>query len=149
MHSLNKKGLAEIVSASLIILVSITAIVLMFGIVSNFTTQLSPEISCSEARINPPVSLIKTCQNDENKLEVTLDRLTNTPISNLQFRIDSSSNSVSYGCGQSCGISCSLQDPLEIKKFYLDITTIQNPSQLILSVDGCLMATEQNIPPCN
>ena len=91
MHSLNKRGLSQIISVLIIMTVSIIGIGIVGASINNITkSNLSPAFSCTQEQINPSVRIQSVCYNELTKtLETNLTRNINENfIGELTFSIN-------------------------------------------------------------
>lgn len=133
MSNLNKKGMASIVQVSLLIMLSVMAISLIWGYVSDLSNsldQLSPAVDC----ISQSSTVTRACVNSDGKVELSVDVGLEEKVSNLDINYLGQS----FVCGQTCG-SCSIIDSQGMKKVYL---STQNPASVqdsvTVSINKCL-----------
>lgn len=134
MSNLNKKGMASIVQVSLLIMLSVMAISLIWGYVSDLSSglenQLSPAVDC----ISQSSTATKACINSDGKIELNIDVGLEEKVSNLDINYLGQS----FVCGQTCG-SCNIIDSQGMKKVYL---STQNPAsvqeRVTVSINKCL-----------
>lgn len=137
MRNLNKKGLSSIVQVSLLTMLSVMAISMVWGYVSDlssdFENQLSPAVDC----ISQESSIASACLNSQGKIELSIDVGIEERISSL----DISYSEESFSCGQTCG-SCSLVDEQGMKKVYVDTQENVNlQDSITASINKCLPET--------
>ena len=145
MFKLNKKGLSDIISTVLIILLILVSVSLIsmsvFKLVKN--PALSPGESCPIIQFNKVVKIYKVCLNQETKdIEITLERNLdeNYLIEELAFVVDKNEKTNKYKCGDQCG-ECKILNPGNIKTYY--ITTQENPDKLSLILNNCVLETKE------
>src|SRR3989344_1590316 len=119
MQNMNNKALSSVISAVIMILISLTAIVLLSSYVIK-TVSLSPQASCTEIQISEPLQVVKACYNANSKdVELTLSRkLNDIELSSISFKISAPEGESEWLCSSLCG-DCDLLDAGETKKYYL------------------------------
>jgi hypothetical protein len=117
MQNLNKKGLSQIVTMVIFIVMVMASIALIGGAVLKLTdkTDLAPFTNCLNLQRNP--STIQTVDFKEGFLEVNVKRSIDE-IYSLDFILETPRGSERYSCSQSCGGHCNLQGPNQEKTFY-------------------------------
>jgi len=142
----NKKGLAGIVTISILILVAVSSSMLLYKIIGNVSNQLSPAFSCTDLKIGNTLSVTDFIQN-ENILEVDVLRsFSKSDIKGFEILVKDSSGSVSkFGCGEICSLSGSCVVPLQGQKktIYLDVTGNQKIDAVGISVNGCSLSLKE------
>ena len=144
MQNLNKKGLSEVVQTSLLILLSISAIITMWGYIGgltgDFKETLSPVVGC----INIDSEAQSACINADGKIEVTLSKALGETITKTEFNL----NGESFICGSNLCQSCTFTQDKNIQTIYLNPETEElNKNNLIVSINDC--APQQFIlDPC-
>jgi len=146
MHSLNKRGLSQIISVLIIMTVSIIGIGIVGASINNITkSNLSPAFSCTQEQINPSVRIQSVCYNELTKtLETNLTRNINENfIGELTFSI----NSESWSCGPVCGGTCTILNPGAQKTYHFsDQSTLQTqPKDISIAINGCFTETKKVI----
>tara|TARA_Y100000310_G_C20608394_1_gene776722 strand:- start:145 stop:585 length:441 start_codon:yes stop_codon:yes gene_type:complete len=146
MQIVNKKGLSNVISVVIIIMLSITLIGILstgiFNILNDPT--LSPSQSCLVLDSKNVLEIEHTCYNDLTKdLEVTVRRSGDKTLflNSIQFTLD---DSITWECGNSCG-TCKLLQPGNSRKYFFN--TIEAKS-LALKANNCLVDLEK-ISICN
>jgi hypothetical protein len=139
---LNRKGVSNLIATMLIILLSIASVGLLWVYVTNtIKPALSPENSCFDFGINPPVKIDSACFNPESEnIEIKLTRsFDSTTLNNLNFIINSNSFSNSWSCSNACN-TCSILNKGESKKYYFnfDSNNTQNLKVYVQS-GNCLI----------
>ena len=133
----NKKGLSQIITMVIFILLSISAVALLIPAVKNLAQQpgeqLSPFISCIQLQQSPSTIQSATYieQGGENYLAITVKRSPIHEIESFDFILETETKSQRLKCGPSCGGSCNIQGLNQEKIFYFDIDNIQNIKLLV------------------
>jgi hypothetical protein len=121
MSSLNKKGISQIVTIVLFIVMLMASIALIASAILSLTKEttdrLAPVTNCLDLQRSPPT--IESAAISEGFLEVSVKRKLNK-ISSLDFIIETSSGTERYTCGYSCGGHCILQGANQEKTFYFE-----------------------------
>ncbi len=150
MHNLNKKGLADIVAVSLLIMLSVAAVALVFGIVNNLTVGLAPAFECTQNQLNG-MRIESACVNEvEDVVEVVVHRPPRADgAQTLSFTVNSGTDEVNYACGgEVCG-SCYVIEELMTNTYYLPITSLDGSVTLVsMGVDTCLLGIQESVPAC-
>jgi len=150
-RKLGKKGLAEVIGAIALILITSAAAVLIAGHVNEVLLsseiQLSSQSTCLDWQSNLVVKMNSACYNSESgDLELVLTRkVTSLEVSQLDFAISSESDSESYSCGNSCG-NCNVLG-LGATKTYYFASEDNIGGRAIVHIDGCRL-DEQEIRVC-
>lgn len=134
---MNKKGVSGVVATLFLILSSIFALSVVGYTVLGYI-DLSPQISCTEAQIQPPVTISSAIYNPDTKeVEVTLQRSLqeSVPVNSLEFTILSDSESNEFSCSDSCG-NCIVVSPGTSEKYYFSVEEFV-PQRVILGISGC------------
>ncbi|MBM3231994.1 hypothetical protein FJZ21_01290 [Candidatus Pacearchaeota archaeon] len=136
MRNLNKKGMSSVVQISLLTILSVTAISMVWGYVSDFSNslnQLSPAVDC----ISQKSKLTSACVNSEGKVKLNIDVGLEEYIYNLNINYLEES----FFCGQTCG-SCSVIDEQGRKVIYINTQENVNLQDTItVSINKCLEET--------
>lgn len=135
---INKKGLVDVVSTVLIILLSFVSVALLFLVVKEFISQpaFSPE-NCVNTGIRPGIEIQRVCYNpSSDETEVTLKRdVDSSNISSLGFKFSNSGNYTNFVCGKGCG-KCFILNAGETNKYYF---SLKGSDSFTLSVNGCVI----------
>ncbi|MFA5020224.1 MAG: hypothetical protein WC533_03945 [Candidatus Pacearchaeota archaeon] len=144
---MNNKAVSEIIVTMLFILLVIASISIIWFSVSKITsTNLSPQLSCTEMKINPPVSINKICDNIETRdIEAVVERSNNEAVllSSLEFVISSDTQREGYTCCADDCPNCEIVRPGQYKKYYFYTENLGENPVFILSVDGCTLESVQ------
>ncbi len=148
---MNKKGMVEVVSIMIIILMVISAISLFFaGYVKNSAINLSPQISCTELRISQPVKIESVCFNSQSgEVKISIHRsLDSSSLNSIKFSLTQDNINEEWECGSTCG-TCKILSSGSTATYYLrEFNAITAPENLIISLDGCITESKQLIA-CN
>ena len=144
----SKRSLSTVVATLIILLLSITAITIIWTAVKNL---ISPEMllapkSCIDFQINSPYELGKICYNSEKK-EVELNLLKKYgkyEITDVFFIVNEEPESTEWRCGSQCQ-NCKL--PETSSKDYFLSPIEQKPKSLTLKINNCILETK-NIGEC-
>lgn len=140
----NKKALSTIIATTVIILISLVAITMLWFSVKKLTERvtMSPEISCFDIKIAPPVTIKSACYNSETqKIQTELKRnLEDIKINSMYILSDANE----WGCGIKCS-QCIILKQGETKKYFFD--SEQNPGKITLKIENCIIETK-NIISC-
>lgn len=138
MITKNKKAISTIIATTIIILVSLVAITMLWSSVKKLTeiVALSPEISCFDTKIAPPVTIKSACYNSETqKIETELKRnLEDIKINSMYILSDANE----WGCGIKCS-QCIILNQGETKKYFLD--SEQKPEKITIKIEKCIIET--------
>ncbi len=143
----SKKALSNIVSTFAILVITI-ACVLVVGIVIKNTTEnilSSPEFTCSNFNIEPPIKTKKACYNPEtNELNIEIEKSIqhNIEIQSIEFIINTEYGTENFICDNSCG-NCEVLEQGS-KTYYFDFQ--EQPKQITLKVHNCILKTKEIIP---
>ena len=145
-----KKSLSTVVATILIVAISIVAIGTIYLVINNliYGVAYSPEFSCKDIKITPPISIRSACYNPStNEIEVSLKRnLNELKIYALEFLINSDEESSRYKCGD-YGCTCTILNAGETKSYLFKTTQITNGKVSII-VNDCLIE-EKIIDTCD
>jgi|GEM_PF-2943009 len=149
MQTLNKRGLAEVVLIVLIIMLSIASITIFSAAFLTPINQLSPEISCTEMKIEQILDLKKACFDSENnQIRVTIERsFDDIEINKINFRVASNQIQEEWCCGGSSCLQCLIQSPGATKTYILPRTFTEEQDLLIIETEQCLLDSIE-IKPC-
>ncbi|MEK6894504.1 MAG: hypothetical protein AABX10_03505 [Nanoarchaeota archaeon] len=137
MYNLSKKGMSSIIQVTLLMALSVMAISLVWGYVSDLSNslenQLSPAVDC----ISQKSKAISACVNSDGKVELSIDVGIEEKISYLDINYIGES----FSCGQTCG-SCNIIDEQSRKKVYINTQEVVNLQDSIsASINKCLPET--------
>ena len=148
----NKKGISEVISSVLIIVLTISSTLFVFGAMNNLLDNpaLSPEYSCPNLKFKAPIEITSACYNSRSEeVEISLYRKkTDLEINKMNFIVSSSSksNSEIYSCSQyaqnSCsGMECKVPTEESSEKYYLvfNSTDINGEKEISVSVNNCII----------
>jgi hypothetical protein len=142
--TINKKALSNIVSTTLLILLSVITVSLVwYFVINTIKPALSPQNSCFDETIKSIIKIESACLNSSSEnIEILLSRsFDNVPLNNLNFIINNVQSSHSWTCSPSCG-SCPLIEKGETKKYYFDSLNLENSTVFIQS-NNCLLASKE------
>lgn len=132
MHSINRKGVSEIVQIASIILLSLVALSLVWIYVSrvsgNSLDQLSPLVDCVQLQ----TKIESACLNSNSEIEVMINKDLTDEIN--EFYLKSESGYESF-CGGTCS-ECNIPDS-GIKKIFLQNSGIQQGDTIYLGLNAC------------
>lgn len=133
MQSLSKKGMSTIIQVSFLTMLSVIALTMIWGYVSDlssdFENQLSPTIDC----ISQESKIFNACVNNDGKIQLNL----NIGIEEDINYIDINYLGESFICGQTCG-SCNLKEEQGKKTIYLDAQVQVNVGDKIaVAINRC------------
>jgi hypothetical protein len=133
----NLRGLSEIISALLIISLAIVAISLLVVVADNLSSRLSPEFSCLELQLRPPITIKRACFNSTTlDTQATLERnLDDTFLASIEFTLDNQA----YSCGPSCGGNCHILNSGNSQTYYFQ----QKADQITISSSGCILNAKE------
>ena len=141
MYSLNKKGLADIITAITLIMFSTIAAVMLAGFANNLLfsseVQLSSEYNCLDYQTALSARIIKACYNVEKKdIELDIETKVSGPkITQLDFTIIKDGESIGYSCSNACG-NCEVQNAGSTKTYYFTSENFES-GKAIAHVSGC------------
>lgn len=143
------KGLLSIIYTIAIILIGLAAVALLginvIKIVNN--PQLGPQTFCTNLQISPPLSILDACYRaSTGDLEIrTLRTNEATQLSDVTFAVSVANERLIWSCGNVCGSSCILQEPGDIKSYYLNINSPVNSVQISVYIGSCDVQTKEII----
>ncbi len=130
----SKKGVSEIITSVLLILVVISAVIVL-SVYINKQVSLSPQLSCAEAKLNPPVTIEKACFNSSSKdTEITLNRVLSSEIKKINLIMQNSSNSSTYAIGENCNSGIMLAQG-ETREYFIS----GNFQSVSVSISNCML----------
>jgi len=143
MQTLNKRGLSNLISNILIILMVIAVI----GTLSAQTFKLinspalSPETSCPLIYSKNIIDIQKSCYNElTQETELRISRTSEKIlISSLKFSYDQET----YSCGNTCG-TCNILEQRETRTYYFP----GNPEEITIFLNNCFMETKRITTNC-
>ncbi|PIN90710.1 hypothetical protein COU57_02615 [Candidatus Pacearchaeota archaeon CG10_big_fil_rev_8_21_14_0_10_32_14] len=149
----DKRALSNVVATFLILLLSMIAIGIVYGTVSNilYSIKYSPTLSCIDIMVKNPIEIVSSCYNAETKkIEVELRRsFGNVEINDLKFHIVSSNlYNLVYSCSsETCG--CTILGQGEIKKYEFDLSSAGENiyESVVINTNDCIIK-ESRINPC-
>jgi len=130
----SKKGVTNIVTSSLLILlVIITASIIFYVVREKVDIQSSPEYSCFNLKLNPPIKIQSTCYNSKSgEVEVNLwYSESSINIDSLYFMFYTGEQDSVWTCGQSCG-GCNVLKMGSSRKYLFAVNEFEtdNPNGL-------------------
>mgnify|MGYP001558105253 CR=1 FL=1 len=136
----NKKGLSQVVSVVIIILLAISSVSLVslfvFKIINN--PQFSPNTSCLSIKLDNLASVNSACYNNSsNETEIKISRKSDNDffIDSMELILSDGKDSKTWTCS-SCG-SCEILGNGESKVYFVE----GSGSELSLKVNGCVVDT--------
>lgn len=134
MHNLKRKGLSSLIQVMLLSVLSIMAISVVWGYVSdlsnNLENQLSPAVDC----IAQQSQIRSACLNTEGKIQLDLEIGLGEEISYLDVNFLGES----FACGQMCS-SCNLVEEQGRKTVYLDPQSpVSTSDRIAAAINRCL-----------
>jgi hypothetical protein len=137
---LGRKGISTVVAATIMILVSIIAIMLLWTPLKNLIEKplLSPQLSCAEMKLIPLLKIESACF-DEKSAEIKLKirrSLDSTEIPAIKFALASDGKTENWECSRNCG-NCEILQPGETRFYYLPAEKLSQGASLALYVEEC------------
>lgn len=149
----NKKGVAEIITTVLMILLSITAIFMLSSLFTNFYKEinLSPKTNCITLKIDTPIRINKACYNSVTEnIEISLSKLADVHINDIKFILSKKEESKIWSCGSGCD-TCSIIENGESRKYFLSVIGFGKQDKVAISSSEssseCIL-TEEEIVDC-
>jgi|SRR3989344_1666449 len=144
----NKRGVSEIVTTSLLIMIGVALVSAIFVYTMSYAKKpinLSPE-NCINFQSSPPITIESACYNGlTKKAEVKLRRgIDNLDISSLQLAVSSSSNSRVLQCSK-CN-TCKVLASGEQKMYY--VNSENKPESLKLIINECEAGSVKRVEKC-
>jgi hypothetical protein len=136
----SRKGLSEIVGATILILLVVLSASLIFISINSLLEkpglQAAPFASCIQIQEISP-ELLSVRYNSETKdIEATIKRHVADDYSqSFDFLLQGKSKSDKYTCGLTCGGTCNIQNPGETKTFYFAVNQ-EIPEKITFFVNG-------------
>ncbi len=143
---MNKKAASALIAAAIVIVVAMVAAASLGLALTRLTLSLSPELSCTEAKISPPIIIESACYDEQSReIIFTIKREFNTPhVTGFNINIASSLENIQqWKCYSSCGCEILSQGATKI---YLASASIQgkpDETQVSVSIDNCLIGTRK------
>jgi len=146
----NKKGLIEIVSVAIFILLVVLSLAFTWAAVKNIT-DLSPEFDCAQLQfeVEKPLTIDNACYNSETKdVELTLKRgfLNNLEFTTINFIVSSDSSSSNYYCGNNCE-DARILDAGETMTYFFKMEEA-NLNSVTVGINGCPFASAEIEDSC-
>ncbi|NCN98933.1 hypothetical protein COU62_04175 [Candidatus Pacearchaeota archaeon CG10_big_fil_rev_8_21_14_0_10_35_219] len=140
MPSVNKKGLAEVITVVLIITITLAAVAIFYASFMNPVNQLSPAVDCATKAFSSAVTVEKACYNPTTEeIEVQLIRkLQNVEITQIKFTATNEQDSESWGCGSAytCNF-CKVISSGQTKTYFLNDAQLDDYTSISITIDGC------------
>ena len=137
----SKHALSTVIASLIIILLSITAISMVWITVKELTNSiaLSPEINCLNIKIQPPIKINSACYNPEKKqIELELKRnFEEMQINSISILSNSGSE---WQCSSTCG-NCLIPTSGETKIYFLSEET--KPNEITFEIENCIIETKE------
>jgi len=148
---LNKKGLSEIITTALFILMAVVAVGLIWFAVHNLINKVyfSPSSfqNCLDIQMEKIVSIKNACYNtNTSDVEITILRQpSQINIESLNFIINLNNGDViKYNCGSGCS-NCRLLSESQEKTYYAYLNNI--PDSVKVAVSNCIL-DEKKLGDC-
>ncbi|MBS3081881.1 hypothetical protein J4416_03020 [Candidatus Pacearchaeota archaeon] len=134
MPSIKNRGISTIVQATLIMALTVVALLVVWGYVkdlsNNFEKQLSPTVDC----ITQKSIATSACINSEGEILVNLDVKPGEAIKNAVFI----TKDESFSCSSNSCESCSLSEVEGKKTIYLNpLEQVSNQDLLSVRLNNC------------
>ena len=132
-----KKKAMNVVVVILIILLSVSAVTILYPVIKKLVQQpiMSPA-SC----FNYKLSIQTACYNDAtNEIEITLQKIDNLEIQSIYFILNLEQESSAYCCDEKCP-QCEVLDSGS-KKYFLSSEKKYN--SVTLKADDCIIETKE------
>ena len=147
----NRRGFSEVVTTSLLIMISVALAAVIFIYIINYSNKpfsLSPN-ECINFQSAPPISIESTCYNElTEKVEVRLRRgIDNLNINSLKIAVSSKSDTQILQCSQ-CG-TCTILDSGEQRLYYINyIDSEEKPESISMIIDECEIGIAKKVEKC-
>lgn len=139
-NTIRKRAISGVIASVLLILVAVAAAFLLYTLVKS-QINFSPQVSCIDMQISPPVTIEKVCYNQASQdTELTLRRNQDL-VDYINLATSGKENSL-WRIGQGCA-NCIFLNANEIKTYYL----AEQPEKITLAVPNCVLET-QDVPTC-
>ena len=132
----NKKSLSNVVGTMLLILLILASIPLIYNLIKKLKHDpfLSPETPCPNLQMNPPIKIIKSCYNKQNKEnEITLSTINRQKIYSIEFLLDFETEKIKFACGNTCSTCKSFMQ--NSKTHY--ISSEKKPKSIKILLNDC------------
>lgn len=145
MSGINKKGMAEIIQVSSILLLSILAIGLVWGYVADLGStvdqQLSPTVDC----ITQQSTLISACINAQNQVQARIQIASGESIQSALFQLGQES----FTCNPNTCTTCTLPQTEGTHTIYLEPQQpITAGAQLTTYLNTCPQPSTVSLTTC-
>ena len=144
----NKRAISDVVSVVLTITGVLIAVLILALSIQQLSDNIlkSPEFDCIDLSIKPPVKIINTCYNFEDKdLNIELEKtMQNIEIKSLEFLISTSQTTETFFCSDSCS-NCEIIKQGR-KTYYL--SSDDKPARVTIKINGCVLETREIINNC-
>lgn len=141
-NTINKKALSGGTTLSLVLIMSIAAVIIAIPFILNLSNQplLSPENSCLNINLQPPIKLQSACFNSTSlDIQTTLSRdiSSNEDITSLRFVLSSPAIDRQWICGSNnqCG-SCTILQAGETKNYNFQYSS-SDAADITVYVNNC------------
>ena len=144
----NRKGLSDVVTAVMLILIGLAVVGLLATAVFNFVNpaSFSPAFNCIDWKSNQVLTLDDVCYSSEDdevlvRVKRTLDE--GFDVEGFSFILESEGGeSFSFGCG-SVGCLCEVVGIGSSKNYYLDVSGLDKIARVVLGFEGCGLDSEK------
>lgn len=141
INNMNKKGLSEIVSTIMIILIAILALTVLSTLVIKIAKapQLAPEYNCLNSKFNQQLKIESTCYNQEqSQIEIKVKRnLQDQQLDTIGFVTD---NNQQFECGGNSCSTCNILQQGNTITYYL--ITNNQPERITIQANSCILETK-------
>lgn len=138
--NVNRKGLSDVVGMTILIFMSIAAIVVVAIFVNSLINpvSLSAKIDCADLQMQGAIKINSVCYNrNTNETELMIQRSLDSEIYSLEFSISSDDNSAQFKCDSSC-LNCRLLSNGETKRYYF---ATADPNSIAIKSGKCVLAS--------
>jgi len=145
---LNKRGLSDVVTAVMLILIGLAVVGILASAVFNVVSapSFSPAFNCLDWKSNQVLTLDKVCYSEVGEeIIVKVKRTLNDDfeVEGFKFILElDKGGSSSFGCGSE-GCLCEVLGVGSSKNYYLDVSGLDSIENVVLGFDGCELDKEE------
>ena len=147
IKSKNKKGISQVVSVVIFILLITISIGIVWTSLNNLFTDLSPTFDCTQAKIEQPLRIENACYDSSNVVLTLRRTLSQTEINTIDFTIIfDDKEKLEYYCGADCDKSIILEKGAT-EEYKFDVGDI-SPKSIIIGINSCVLVSAEIEESC-
>ncbi|MEK6888942.1 MAG: hypothetical protein AABW80_02430 [Nanoarchaeota archaeon] len=143
MQNINKKALSNIIAVVLVITIAVSSVAILSNYILELTRspQLSPDDSCLNFQVNPPITILSSCFNkDTNDIQVSLRRSQNSPsVESINFHFQFEDGALtSYQAGGEKCVFCTILSRGTSKTYFFAVSEMPSlPESVEINTLSC------------